>query len=174
MPRAAQQAVLGGLDRGLGIIGQHDRDGTPALLERAQTRLPGVVAGGQRLVVPSAREPGEVAEQGGDVLEIQQRAAERLVALQQQVGEPARAGQPGAQPLRRGLALQVGGRVELLEQLLRRRRAVLQVGGGRAAEAMGEPRPVVAPGAPWRAARAARGARPAAARARSAPSSPQR
>ena len=41
------------------------------------------------------------------MLEVQQRGPERLVALEQQVGDAARAGQPRADGLRGGLAVQI-------------------------------------------------------------------
>ena len=41
------------------------------------------------------------------MLEVQQRGAERLIALEQQVGDAARAGEAGADGLRRRLAVQV-------------------------------------------------------------------
>ena len=41
------------------------------------------------------------------MLEVEQRGPERLVALEQQVGDAARAGQPGADRLRGGLAVQI-------------------------------------------------------------------
>ena len=78
-----------------------------AVLERAQAALPAFVPGGEAGVAARAGERGEVAEQRRHVLEVEQRGPERLVALQQQVGDAARAGEPRADRLRGGLAVQV-------------------------------------------------------------------
>src|SRR4051812_11142045 len=126
----ADVALDGGSDRILRVGAHRGRRGAPALLERAQPRRPGLVPGRERPIAAGTGQRGGVAEQRRDVLEIEQREAERLVALQQQVRNSTRTRQPRADGLRRGLAVQVvlvtDPDPELAQQLAGRGRSILE------------------------------------------------
>ena len=77
------------------------------------------------------------------MLQVEQRAAEGLIAFEQQVGDAARTGQASADGLRGRLAVEVvlgaDPRAQLVQQLVGRRRAL---GQQVVVEAPGELRPV--------------------------------
>ena len=147
-PGTAERALLGGHDRGGRVAAELDRGGARLLLDGAQPLLPAAVEGGELLVAARGGEPAEVAEQRRDVLDVEHGGADRLVALQQEVGRVvARAREPAADALGGGEAVQadrLGARVELAEQLARLGGATQQHGRGAAAGAVGEPLPVAA------------------------------
>ena len=103
--------------------------------------------GGQLGPVAALGELGQIAQQQRHVRHVEHRAAERLVALQQQVAHAAQArraaadalgGREAEQAVRRALRLQ------LTEQLARGRRAPLQHLADLAADPLAELRPVAA------------------------------
>ena len=105
--RAAERAVVRGRDRGV-RIGRHRRHPFTARdLERRAAATP------TRRARPRARASSrrarvrQVDEERRDVVEVEQRGAERLVALEQQIGDAARAGEARADGLRGGPAVQV-------------------------------------------------------------------
>src|SRR3954466_13699710 len=110
-PRPAERTGIRRRDRGLRIVRQRvDRGASPdfqLFAARFERPLPGAIAG----------ERARVAEQRRDVLEVEQRGAERLVALEHQIGGAVQSGKVGADALGRGLA---GNALrEFVEQLLR-------------------------------------------------------
>ena len=95
---------------------------------------------------------GQVGEQRRDVLGVEHREPQRLVALEHEVaGRVAQPGEPHAHALGGGEAVQaaLGGLLrEVGDHAASDRGAVLQERGGRAAEPLAEPPPVVAELAP--------------------------
>jgi hypothetical protein len=111
-----------------------------------------VVEGGERLVPAPVGERREVLEQRRDVLGVEHRDAQRLVALEHEVGgRVAQARQPRADGLRGGEAVEAALRgllCQLGDHRAGDRGAVLQRAGGRLAEAVTEPPPVAGELAP--------------------------
>ena len=96
--------------------------------------------------VAAVGERGEVAQQRRDVLGVEHREAQRLVALEHDVARAvAQPGELRADALRGGEAVEVAlGRLlrQLAAQPARSHGAIAQRRGGRAAEAPGQARPV--------------------------------
>src|SRR4051794_4189012 len=112
----AERSGVRRCDGGLGVVAERGGDRPPALLELAQPLLPARVAAGQLGVAARAGQPAQVAGEDGEAGQPQQRAAERLVALQQQIGDRTRAAERRAETLGHGHA--GDGRVlEVGEQL---------------------------------------------------------
>ena len=142
-PRADE---LGGADGVLGIVGERDRGVANRRVGRGDLAGPAAVEGGQRDVAAALGERREVEQQRRDVLGVEHREPQRLVALEHQVaGEVAQAGQARADGLRGREAVEVAlARLlgELADEAAGPHGAVAQRHGGRAAEAVGEATPV--------------------------------
>ena len=115
---AAEDRALGGLDRVVGVVGERDGGGADGVARLGDLALPAAVEGGERVVAALVGQRGQVGEQRRDVLGVEHREAQRLVALEHEVaGRVAQPGEPVADALGGGEAVQAA-----LGGLLRRAR----------------------------------------------------